>query len=61
MSATAKYTVDALGFIPRLWQIWRDDAFGMCRCIGVERLPRGGATVSVEFLPSAWKVKGKKQ
>lgn len=56
MSAIAKYTVDGLGFVPRLWQIWRDDVLGPVRCIAREKLPRGSYSITVELLPSAWRV-----
>lgn len=57
MSMIHKYTVDALGFVPRLWQIWRDPALGPVRCVAVEGLGRrGGYCVTVELLPKAWKI-----
>ena len=41
MSMIHKYTVDALGFVPRLWQIWRDPALGPVRCVAIEGLGQG--------------------
>ena len=51
MSAIYRYTIDSFGFIPRLWQIWEDPVRGMLRCIAVERLGQGRATVTAELLP----------
>ena len=58
MSMIHKYTVDALGFVPRLWQIWRDPALGPVRCVAIEGSGRrgGGYCVTVELLPKAWKI-----
>lgn len=57
MSMIHKYTVDALGFVPHLWQIWRDPALGPVRCVAVEGSGRrGGYCVTVELLPKAWKI-----
>ena len=38
MSHIYKYTVDSFGFVPRLWQIWRDPVRGPMRCLNIERL-----------------------
>ena len=57
MSMIHKYTVDALGFVPRLRQIWRDPALGPVRCGAIEGSGRrGGYCVTVELLPKAWKI-----
>ena len=45
MSMIHKYTVDALGFVPHLWQIWRDPALGPVRCVAVEGLGRKGGVL----------------
>lgn len=57
MNAIYVYTVDRFGFIPRLWQIWRDPVRGMMRCIAVERLPQGRANIKAELLPMNWRCK----
>ena len=54
---TIKYTVDCLGYIPRLWEIWRTRRYGVLRCIGLDR-GIGHTTITAEVLPSAWKMKG---
>ena len=57
MSAIVKYTVDALGFVPRLWEIWTDPVYGTVRCIEVEKLGKGRAFITAEVLPKGWKVR----
>lgn len=60
MSAIVKYTVDSLGFVPRLWQVWEDPTRGPMRCIGVENIgsaDRPRYSITAEFLPRGWKVK----
>lgn len=57
MSAICKYTVDSLGFVPHLWQIWEDPVRGLLRCIRVNRLPSGRANITAELLPKNWRVK----
>ena len=57
MSFIVQYTTDSLGFIPRLWQIWRDEKRGTLRCIRVEKLPHGRATITAEVLPKNWRCK----
>ena len=54
MSFIVQYTTDSLGFIPRLWQIWRDEKRGTLRCIRVERMGNG-ATITAEVLPRNWR------
>ena len=55
MSFIVKYTTDSLGFVPRLWQIWRDENRGTLRCIRVDRLGDGRANVTAEVLPRNWR------
>ena len=57
MSFIVTYTVDPLGFIPRLWQIWRDEKRGTLRCIRVDRLGDSRANITAEVLPRNWRVK----
>lgn len=57
MSATITYTVDSLGFVPRLWQIWEDPVRGKLRCLRVESDKSGRATITAETLPQNWKIK----
>lgn len=60
MSSIVKYTVDAFGFVPRLWQVWDDPAYGPMRCIGLEKTgsaDRPRFHITAEFLPRGWKVK----
>lgn len=57
MSAIHKYTVDALGFVPRLWQIWRDPVLGAVRCIGLVKDDNAMRYfVTVEILPHGWNI-----
>ena len=56
MSPIVKYTTDALGFVPRLWQIWRDEKRGVLRCIAVEKCGRNRYSVTAEVLPRGWRV-----
>lgn len=56
MSFIVKYTTDPLGFVPRLWQIWRDEKRGTLRCIRVERTDKR-ATITAEVLPRNWRCK----
>lgn len=58
MSATITYTVDSLGFVPRLWQIWEDPIRGKLRCLQVQKDEGGRATITAETLPKKWKIKG---
>ena len=57
MSFIVQYTTDSLGFVPRLWQIWRDEKRGTLRCIRVEKLPKVRATITAEVLPRNWRCK----
>ena len=57
MSFIVQYTTDSLGFVPRLRQIRRDDKRGTLRCIRVEKLPKGRATITAEVLPRNWRCK----
>ena len=57
MSPIVKYTTDSLGFIPRLWQIWRDERRGTLRCIRVDKLDHGRANITAEVLPRGWRCK----
>ena len=57
MSAIYKYTIDSFGFIPHLWQVWRDPVRGMLRCIAVKRLGQGRANITAELLPRNWRAK----
>lgn len=56
MSAIVKYTTDDLGFVPRLWQIWRDETLGALRCIAVEKCGNNRYSVTAEVLPRGWRV-----
>ena len=57
MSAIHQYTVDALGFVPRLWQIWRDPVLGAVRCIGIVKdFSAMRYFVTVEILPYGWNI-----
>ena len=53
---TIKFTVDCLGFVPRLWKIWRC-RYGVLRCIGLDK-GVGRTTITAEVRPNAWKTKG---
>lgn len=55
MSHIYKYTVDSFGFVPRLWQIWRDPVRGPMRCLNIERLDGGRVNITAELLPLNWK------
>ena len=44
-------------FVPRLWQIWEDPIYGKMRCIRVEKSGKSRATITVELLPRAWKIR----
>lgn len=57
MSFIVQYTTDSLGFVPRLWQIWRDENRGTLRCIRVEKLPKERVNITAEVLPKNWRCK----
>lgn len=57
MSFIVQYTTDSLGFVPRLWQIWKDENRGALRCIRVEKLLKERVNITAEVLPKNWRVK----